>query len=263
MAARAPRAAALRPYVSRLWAGHADRARREHVVPSGEMHLAVRIDGPPLRLYAGRADREGRAVATAVACGAHSRYYAKRAEPGRTVGALLLPGAAQALLGVSAAALAERHVPLRVFWGPAVDGLRRALAAAATPEAGLDAFERALLAQLRPADPLPAPLARAIAGLDRDGDLDAALATAGWSRRHFIARFRDAAGLAPKRYARLRRFQRVLARIGDAAADWSALASEHGYCDQAHLARDFRQFAGVPARAYQRGRLHPRHVRVG
>ncbi|WP_372018377.1 helix-turn-helix domain-containing protein [Pseudoxanthomonas sp. 10H] len=261
MNARAPLPAALRPYVGNVWVGQSLRARREHVIPSGEMHLAVRVDGPPLQLYAGRDDEAGQAIATAVVCGARSRYYAKRTEPGCTVGAQLLPGATRALLGVSAAAVAERHAPLREFWGGAVDALHDALARARTPEARLDVFERALLAQLRPAPPLPGGVGRAIIALDRGADLQDVLAQAGCSHRHFIARFRDATGLAPKRYARLRRFQRVLAQV-DGQTDWSGLAAEHGYCDQAHLARDFRQFAGLPARAYTGGRLHTRHVRV-
>ena len=261
MTARAPLAAALRPCVGSRWVGHSVRARREHVIPSGEMHLAVRIDGPPLQLYAGRGDRAGQAIDTAVVCGARSRYYAKRTEPGCTVGAQLLPGASWALLGVSAATLAERHAPLRDFWGEAVDELHARLARADTPDARLAVLERSLLAQLRPVAPLAAEVDHAIAALDRGADLRDALAQASCSHRHFIARFRDATGLAPKRYARLCRFQRVLAQV-DGCPDWSGLAAEHGYSDQAHLARDFRQFAGLPARGYRDGRLHPRHVRV-
>ena len=261
MTARAPLAAALRPYVGSLWVGHSVRARREHVIPSGEMHLAVRIDGPPLHLYSGRGDRDGRAVATAVVCGARSRYYAKRTEPGCTVGAQLLPGSSRALLGVSATAIAERHAPLRDFWGDAVDRLQDALVRADTPDERLAVLERALLAQLRLVPPVPVHVGQAIHALDHGVDLRDVLAQAGCSHRHFIAGFRDATGLAPKRYARLRRFQRVLAQV-DARADWSGLAAEHGYFDQAHLARDFRQFAGLPPRTYQLGRLHPRHVPV-
>ncbi|UWX03819.1 AraC family transcriptional regulator [Pseudoxanthomonas sp. NC8] len=122
-------------------------------------------------------------------------------------------------------------------------------------------LERALLAQLRPVKPVPGHVDQAIVALDRGADLREVLAQAGCSHRHFIAQFRDATGLAPKRYARLRRFQRVLAQV-DARTDWSGLAAEHGYFDKAHLARDFRQFAGLPARCYRDGRLHPRHVRV-
>ena len=263
MTARAPHAQALAPYVGGLWYGGGGGGGREHVLPTGRMHVAIRLDGPPLRLYAGRGDRVGTTVDTAVACGARSRYYAKRVEPCRTVGARLLPGAARALFGVSAAALSERHVPLRSLWGDAaVDALQARLAAASTPAGCLDALEGALLAQLRPADPLPPAVVAAIAALDQGQDLRALLDMAGCSHRHFIACFRDATGLAPKRYARLRRFRRVLADMAGGAEAGVALALAHGYCDQPHLARDFRQFAGVPARTYQHGRRHPRHVRI-
>lgn len=264
MAARAPLPAPLRPYVGSVWVGHGSVTRREHVVPSAHMHLAVRIDGPPLRLFAGDDDDRGEPVAHAVVCGARSRYYAKQTAPGCTAGALLLPGASGALFGLSAAALAGRHVPLRELWGADADALHAALAHATGADARLAVLEQALLARLRPVPPLPGYLADAIAALERFADVGPVLAQAGCSHRHFIAGFRDATGLAPKCFARLRRFQRLLAEVSDAAVtDWSALALAHGYCDQAHLARDFRQFVGLPARRYLRARRNLRHVTRG
>lgn len=74
----------------------------------------------------------------------------------------------------------------------------------------------------------------------------------GWSRRHLIARFRRETGLAPKTMARIIRFSRLLDLI--AAADgpirWDRLAAECGYYDQAHLNRDFREFAGTTPSDY-------------
>jgi AraC-like DNA-binding protein len=50
----------------------------------------------------------------------------------------------------------------------------------------------------------------------------------------------------PKRAARVIRFERVPRRIaGEAQPDWARLAAECGYSDQAHLIRDFGEFAGT------------------
>ena len=68
---------------------------------------------------------------------------------------------------------------------------------------------------------------------------------AGWSRRHFTARFTEWAGLPPKTFARILRFDRakeLLARPGGPSL--SEVALDCGYYDQAHLNRDFRAFAG-------------------
>lgn len=263
MPARAPRAPELRSYVASVWVGETTQVRRERVLPSGEMHLAIRVRGPGLRLYAGDLDRSGLDLSTSIVSGARSRYHVKLAVPALTVGAQLRPGAAAALFGVSAVALAGRHVPLRRLWGDAVDRLQRRLAVEASDEARLDALECALLARLRPIRALHPDVAQALVRLDAATDVGAALADVDFSHRHFVALFRDAAGLAPKRYARLRRFQRVLAALQARRMDWREVALEHGYFDQSHLIRDFHALAGVTPRGYLAARpASPRHLPV-
>jgi transcriptional regulator GlxA family with amidase domain len=67
-----------------------------------------------------------------------------------------------------------------------------------------------------------------------------------WSHRHLIVRFRQQVGLAPKTAARLVRFEAVLRRLDERRPlDWGQVAIAAGYADQAHLIRDFRQFAGT------------------
>ncbi len=66
----------------------------------------------------------------------------------------------------------------------------------------------------------------------------------GWSHKHFIARFRDETGVAPKTAARLIRFHRVVQAITPGKKPvWSDIAVATGYYDQAHMAREFREFA--------------------
>jgi AraC-like DNA-binding protein len=73
----------------------------------------------------------------------------------------------------------------------------------------------------------------------------------GWSRRHLAGRFRSETGLSPKAAARVIRFEGACDRL--LAPDRPALArvaAETGYVDQAHLSRDFRDLAGLPATAW-------------
>jgi AraC-like DNA-binding protein len=75
----------------------------------------------------------------------------------------------------------------------------------------------------------------------------------GWSRKHLVNRFRSELGLAPKPIARLMRFHEAcrLAQT-EATGGWAAIAATSGYADQAHLAREFLDFAGEPPTAWAR-----------
>lgn len=73
------------------------------------------------------------------------------------------------------------------------------------------------------------------------------------SPRQFDRRFLAAVGLPPKAFARIIRFQAVLAAYQrEDFPRWADLALECGFYDQAHLANEFRQFAGVPPTAFFR-----------
>ena len=74
---------------------------------------------------------------------------------------------------------------------------------------------------------------------------------AGLSEKRFIDVFRFEVGLKPKLFNRIRRFQRVLAKVRPGATlDWAELAVEQGYFDQSHLIRDFVAFSGCTPTEY-------------
>jgi len=71
----------------------------------------------------------------------------------------------------------------------------------------------------------------------------------GWSARHLAERLRVETGLSPKAVGRVMRFDRarhaLAQRVGSGKpAALADLAVSYGYCDQAHLAREFRDLAG-------------------
>ena len=76
----------------------------------------------------------------------------------------------------------------------------------------------------------------------------------GHSRKHLIALFRDQVGVPPKLVARLVRFQHAMTLARQATSiSWADVAAAHGYCDQAHLAREVRQFTGSSPREVLQG----------
>lgn len=68
----------------------------------------------------------------------------------------------------------------------------------------------------------------------------------GVSRKHLSQWFRTQVGLPPKQYAGVARFQRLISSLSHSGSvDWSELAQDCGYYDQAHLVHDCRAFAGL------------------
>jgi len=69
---------------------------------------------------------------------------------------------------------------------------------------------------------------------------------AGISTRQLERRFLREVGLGPKLLARILRFQQVFRAVEYCNGAWAPVALECGYYDQAHLIRDFKQFAQQP-----------------
>ncbi len=265
-----PPVAALRPYVELVWASEEGpgekptRARRELVLPTGALHLVVRLAELPLRVFRDSDDREGFTVAPAVVGGPRAAPYLKDiSRPVPSVGALLRPGAAAVLAAAPAGAFAGAHTPLADVWGrAAVDALADRLATEPSLAGRLDVFEAALLARMQGLRRVDPRIAHAVTRLGLAVPVSAVAAECGLSHRHFTQRFQAAVGLKPKLWGRVFRFGRVLDRLAEEPGiAWADLAAAEGYADQAHFARDFRAFAGLAPGDYRRrAPANARHV---
>lgn len=67
------------------------------------------------------------------------------------------------------------------------------------------------------------------------------------SRRQLLRRFESAIGISPKLFSRIVRFQQVFSAMEQASIEpeWSHLAYDSGYFDQAHFVNDFKEFSGM------------------
>jgi AraC-like DNA-binding protein len=193
--------------------------------------------------------------------GANTRYFLDAGGSAlHYMGVDFRPGGAYPFFGPPEGELRDAHLPLDTLWGiRAVDELRERLMRARTPAERCQILEAALLAQLaRPLYHHPAvTLAlRAFAAAPRGPVIAHVADQLDLSYARFIEVFRDEVGLSPKQYCRVRRFHRVLLRVGDEERpNWARVALECGHSDQAHLTHEFQQFAGVSPGVFLRDRM--------
>lgn len=247
-------------------------ASYERMMPTGEMHLVLRLSGSPLKIAEGGSGAVGRHMGYAVVNGARAAWYTKAGSPpGQAIGVQLRPGAAQALFGLPADELTGRHVLLDDLWGPGSDNLREQLQALPTVDARLDCLENRLLQcwQAGPQSQSHFPAHPAVlAGLQhlRAGrSVDEAARRSGYSHRQFARLFARDVGLAPKLYARVQRFQKALQLLhaDGLQASFADVAFLAGYSDQPHFNRDFREFSGLMPEQYRAARpVSANHVPV-
>lgn len=160
----------------------------------------------------------------------------------------LTPFGAYAVLARPLHELAGSVATLQDLLGPAGEHLVQRVREAQGWDERFDVLD-AFLAKRAQEGPVPSPIVawalarlRASAGRQRIGALAAEL---GCSRRHLAVRFHEQVGLAPKTVARLLRFEHVCRQIDANPRRWADIAFDAGYCDQAHLNRDFRDLAGT------------------
>lgn len=270
-----PPVAALRGLVTTLWSQDAPTRScssgssaplREHVLPTGATHIALRIGGAPLLLFDDTADRRGHRLGHAVVGGARTSYHLRDvSQPAASVGAMLKPGAARVLLGVPESALAGHHTPLELLLSVGeVDALLEGLHACCGAAARLALFERWLMGRAcgRPPVLHPALVRSMRSQLPQDVRVAERVRASGLSHRHYIALFREAVGLTPREWLGLQRFAQVLALAAEPARGWADIAADCGFADQAHLANSFRAIAGLTPSDWRRRAdpAAPRHV---
>lgn len=164
------------------------------------------------------------------------------------IGARFKHGAAAPLLPFPVKELDQRVVPLSTLWPDTAAALARAGDNKTQPAvlvAALEAAMAELLLKARKPDPMVRKAVKLIAQHQGDLEVSAMAAALGVSRQTVKHKFDQHVGVSPKLFGKLRRFQTVLRHLGgDGKADWTKLAKQCGYYDQAHLIREFNHFTG-------------------
>jgi AraC-like DNA-binding protein len=166
----------------------------------------------------------------------------------------LTPLAARMIFGVPMHELAHRVVSLEDVFGRETRLLEERLLDAPTWDRRFGIIEATLGARLMAAEPPPPDVEwawRRVRSARGQIRIEALAAELGCSRKHLAARFREHIGLPPKLFARLVRFTHAVEMLLDSPqASLAGVAAACGYYDQAHMDRDFRDFANTTPTAY-------------
>lgn len=228
--------------------------RRERGLPSGRVDIVIPLLQDSVFRFESIEALVPRRFRGAVVCGAHDRFIVRgMAGASSVIGVHFRPGGAAAFFGGAVGGLRNQTVLLEDVWGPSARELRERLLAAPKVAQKFRILEEELASKMsvRTADAMVVqalralhldPSAARIAGLQR---------AAHCSPQIFIRRFEAAVGLAPKRYARVLRFNALLPHLVRCGPrDWAQLAVDGGYFDQSHLCREFKRLAGLTPAAY-------------
>lgn len=254
----------LRPYVDR-YIGYEERAvtlLRRREMPGARVVLIIGW-GDPLDVVDPRSAGRGAYGVTSFTAGMFDSYVVtSTVGVGRGVELMLEPLAARRLLGLPMGELTNQVLPLDDMPGDWARDLPDRLAEEPDWTRRFALLDVTLGAQLA-AGTAPDPRVQWAWNMLRrsHGRMGIAglAAELGWSRRHLAATFRREVGLTPKTAARVLRFERAYASLGqhDHDGGWADVAAASGYYDQAHLIRDFREFAGGTPGELAAGHIYP------
>jgi AraC-like DNA-binding protein len=175
--------------------------------------------------------------------GPDTRAHLVSGRPGRLmIGIRFASGSGPNVLGVPAHELTNQRVELDALWPAAqVRRMTDRLASSSEPDALLEA----MAIEAHRADHREPDVDEMVRQLRAGIPIRRVAEALGMSERQLRRRSLELFGYGPKTLARILRLSGAvdLARSGLRFAD---VAADTGYADQAHLARDVREFAGVP-----------------
>jgi AraC-like DNA-binding protein len=224
------------------------------VPPLPSAHLFVNLAGP-IRLYGADPAVPLAEFTDGWFMGVWTqRFLIEYPTPVRIVGVHFKPWGVSPFIDAPASELRDTCVPVDAIWQQSLDRIRNQVAEAASAAATLQVLE----------DELRSRLVAPSRGLglvhDTAGRMESAHGAvtigalsdrAGVSDNHLATQFKRHVGITPKRMARIYRFTRVVLSVDPLRpVDWTRLAHDAGYSDQAHLSKEFTEFTGHTPTAY-------------
>ncbi|MBZ5667243.1 MAG: AraC family transcriptional regulator [Acidobacteriia bacterium] len=190
-----------------------------------------------------------------VVAGVHTHKFSRVLEgQSQVFGIKFKPGGFRPFLTFPTSKLADRMVPVHRILGKEVNALQDVVLSSKSENEKVEAanaFFRARLPQLDKAITLAGELVERILQEHDIKTVDDLVERAGIGKRSLQRLFNEYVGVSPKWVIRRYRLHELVERSNSGEEpDWSQLALELGYFDQAHLINDFRSITGYSPTEY-------------
>ncbi|MBV8437330.1 MAG: AraC family transcriptional regulator [Silvibacterium sp.] len=247
------------------WEGAPQAHAKEQLMPNGELAIIFNLRDEPLRIYDARDLNQSDSFGYAVLSGPRTRpFVIDTAQEDRVFGIEFQPGGSFPFFRVPTSEFSDTEVSLECLWRASVNEIRERLLASLDIDSMFAVTQSILMRHtVRPLELHPGvmfalhrfcaqPQTTVASVIDRIG----------LSHRRFAQLFNNQVGLTPKSFSRVQRFQRVLHTVHRASnIDWTGVALDCGYYDQAHFIHDFQEFSGFTPTVYAaRATEHLNHV---
>ncbi|MGY3693040.1 AraC-like DNA-binding protein [Bradyrhizobium sp. USDA 3240] len=164
------------------------------------------------------------------------------------------PGGAHWFFGNAVSSFSDRLVDPDLDWGRTATELHHKLLELKSPKTRIMLLEATLLERAFHRLVADGRLEWACNSLAQGMPVFRAAEELGFNARNMISWFTRRTGLSPKLYSRICRFQNLI-RSDAGEVRWSHLSNSHGYSDQAHMIRDFREFTGLTPERYRKANV--------
>jgi len=180
-------------------------------------------------------------------------FVLQHAGPARVMGVRFMPAGTAPFLPFRLSDIQNEEVSLESLWGSAGRSLQDEVVNALSDDDRIRIFEDFLLTRF--GEPEFDPRIDMAVGLIQSNEGRCSVTEIsellGWSPRHLERQFLSRIGIGPKTLVRTIRFQTLLKLIRTSSPpEWSTLALDCGFFDQAHLIREFKRFSGESPQAF-------------
>ena len=233
----------------------------ERLLPDGGVDLLIDLTGSPKYIYDNETLQEKQACKKAWVSGMRTEYISiqARAEQSEMLVIRFKPGTAWSFLHLPVIEIKDRVVDAELIFGNEILLFRESLLDALLPGQKIALAEDYLLKRIQnhfEIHPAVSYCVSKIIKAPSQLSIRSFSSKTGYTNKHLISLFGKYAGISPKQYVSVQKFQQAVFMLEKniEQINWAHLALDCGYYDQAHFINEFRRFSGFNPSAYMDAR---------
>jgi len=236
------------------YSGYCPPHSKDKLLPDGHVEMVIDLTDTQKHVYDNRDLSEQSSYRRGWLSGIRKEFITiESAQNSSMMVVRFRPGRALPFFGIPLSEFENQVVEMESIWGSDFLWLREEIIEATTPSGRIAVLEKHLLRIAHRRLEFNQSVDHAVKLLSNASGLTIAELRnrIGFSHRHLVSLFHKHVGIGPKYYSRLMKFQTVLAALElQQKLNWTWIAQDCGYYDQAHFINEFRQFSGLTPTSY-------------